>query len=351
MLIKLRIIHNARLRHQRPATLVILLAELVPRLAVDVADFQRHLAAAKILILHFQAVHGVIHLAVDALAIFRHVRLAVQADAFEQRHLLTFNRDRQFFEAQLLFANALFKAGHLCVAVSFQAVEGELHMLAVFVDGINQTAVRFAFQAHVIAVFVGIKLEITAAERHFLIRGIIVQRLELDIAGGRAAVANTGLHIGERFAFRHIKQRFGGIVVHKRGMHRRHRWQDIELFQIGQRERTVAHYLIQHHALARLQQRFLLARRGFDHQLQMAAEQAALVILVAKLKPGLRRAELKLRVGFGDHFADMFFKLLTGVPRATCPDNPESDNHAHGDQRFFHSSVPLKRSQTAVRLA
>ncbi|CCJ92457.1 hypothetical protein BN131_130 [Cronobacter malonaticus 681] len=244
----------------------------MPRLAVDVADFQRHLAAAQILILHFQAFHDVIHLAVDALAIFSHVGFAVQANAFQQRHLLAFNRNRQFFEIQFLFTDALVKACHFGVAVSFQAVEGQLHMLAILIHRADQAAGRFAFQAHVIAVFVGIELEFAAAERHFLIRGFVIERLELNVAGGRAAVADAGLHVGERFAFRHIEQRFGGVIVHKRGMHRRHCRQNIELFQIGERERTVAYHLVKHDALARLQQRFLLSGRRFYHQLQMAAE-------------------------------------------------------------------------------
>ncbi|CCK02449.1 hypothetical protein BN129_997 [Cronobacter sakazakii 701] len=304
----------------------------MPRLAVDVADFQRHLAAAQILILHFQAVHDVIHLAVDALAIFRHVGFAVQADAFQQRHFLTLNGNRQFFKIQFLLADALVKACHFGVAVSFQAVESQLHMLTILIHRAHQAAGRFAFQAHVVAVFVRIKLEFAAAKGNFFVRGFVIERLELNIAGGRAAVADAGLHIGKRFAFRHIEQRFGGVIVHKRGVHRRHCRQNIQFFQIGERERAVAYDLLQYDALTRLQQRFLLTRRRFHHQLQMAAEQAALVILVAQLKPRLRRVALKLRVGFCHHVADMFFKLLTGVPRTTCPDDPESDNHAHGNQ-------------------
>ncbi len=61
----------------------------------------------------------------------------------------------------------LIKLRALAVAVGFEIVEGDLHMLTILVNGVNQTALRLALKGDGIAVFIGIKLELTAAEGNF----------------------------------------------------------------------------------------------------------------------------------------------------------------------------------------
>ncbi|MNR61630.1 hypothetical protein D3C85_1834320 [compost metagenome] len=63
----------------------------MPRLAVDIADFQRQFAGAQILILYFQAIQAVVQLAVHAFAVFGDFRFAVQIHAFQHGHLFTFH--------------------------------------------------------------------------------------------------------------------------------------------------------------------------------------------------------------------------------------------------------------------
>jgi hypothetical protein len=112
---------------------------------------------------------GVIQLGIDAFTVFGHVGFAVHVHAFQHGHLFTFNRNGELFETDFLIADTLVKAGHAAVAVGFQVVEGELNLLVVFVNGIDQATLRFTRQGEDVAVAVGVKLEMTAAEGDFLV--------------------------------------------------------------------------------------------------------------------------------------------------------------------------------------
>ncbi len=81
------------------------------------------------------------------------------------------------------------------------------------------------------------------------------------------------------------------------------------------------HHFVQHQALSWLQPWILRASDRFKHQLQMAFEQAALVILVTDLQPGFWRGALKLAVRLRDHFCQMALQLFPGIPGRTRPDH------------------------------
>jgi hypothetical protein len=64
-----------------------------------------------------------------------------------------------------------------------------LHLLVIFVEGIDLTAAGLALQADVFAVAVGVELELAAAEGDFLIPFGVVEGIEND---RRLAVAAVG---------------------------------------------------------------------------------------------------------------------------------------------------------------
>ncbi|MNW03905.1 hypothetical protein D3C71_1999080 [compost metagenome] len=53
------------------------------------------------------------------------------------------------------------------------------------------------------------------------------------------------------------------------------------MLQLCQRERTVIDNFVQHHAVTVFQPAVFGARNGFNHQLHMAFEDAALIVLIA----------------------------------------------------------------------
>ncbi|VDY41867.1 Uncharacterised protein [Salmonella enterica subsp. enterica serovar Daytona] len=65
------------------------------------------------------------------------------------------------------------KACQLTGTVCFQIIKGELDLLIIFVNGIDQAALRFARQRNHITVFIGVKLELAAAKGD-LFTGILV---------------------------------------------------------------------------------------------------------------------------------------------------------------------------------
>ena len=134
LLVRLRVLLQGGIGQQSLALFAVFLTEFVPRLAVNVADFQRQLTGTQILILYFQAFQAVIQLGVDAFTVFGDVRLTVQIHAFQHRHLFAFDRNGDLIEAQFLVADTLIKIGHTAIAAGFQIVEGKLHLLVIFID-------------------------------------------------------------------------------------------------------------------------------------------------------------------------------------------------------------------------
>ena len=169
-----------RLSQQRLCLRIILLTKLVPRLTVNIADFQRQFAATHILALQLQAVNRVIELAVHFLAVSRKVGFAIQRHTFQNGQLFAFNGDRHFIQADFLVANAFVEARQFAAAFGFEIIKGELHLLIVFVDRIYEAAFRFTSKRHDVTVTVCRKFKITAAERHFFSVFFIVQRFEID---------------------------------------------------------------------------------------------------------------------------------------------------------------------------
>ncbi len=146
---------------------IVLLAELVPCLAVNLTELNGQLAAAHILTLDLQAVNRIVDLAVDVFAVVDEIVFDRHLRAFHHRDLFVLYGNGQFLNAQLLVAQMLIKLRALAVAVGFEIVEGDLHMLTILVNGVNQTALRLALKGDGVAVFIGIKLELTAAEGNF----------------------------------------------------------------------------------------------------------------------------------------------------------------------------------------
>ena len=80
--------------------------------------------------------------------------------------------------------------------------------------------------------------------------------------------------------------------------------------------------LIKQHALTRFQPGFFRACYRFYDHFQLAAEHAALIILIAHFKASFWCAQLKLRVGLRHHISNMGLQLFARVPGASRPDNP-----------------------------
>ncbi len=208
LLIQGRIFHQRFICQQRLALGAILLAELMPRLAVNIADFQRQLAGTQILILHFQALQAVIQLAINALAIFRQLGFTAQIGSLKHGHLFAFNGDSQLIEREFLIADPLIKVGQTAIALGFEVVEGELHFLAVLIDGIYQAACCVTFQRDVFAITIGIQLEIAAAEGHFFIAIFVIQCFQRQIGTRITGIADAGIGLERRLILRQIEQRF-----------------------------------------------------------------------------------------------------------------------------------------------
>ncbi len=153
-------------------------------------------------------------------------------------------------------------------------------MLAVLIHGTDQTALRFAFQAKLIPFAINIQLKFAAAKRDLFLLFLIIQGGKGDVGRGAAVIADAGLRIENRLAFSHVKQRFGGFVIHKRRTDRGHRRDQVEFFQLRKRERAMAYCFVEHDALTLLKQRVFHTSNGFHHQLKMARKNAALVILI-----------------------------------------------------------------------
>ena len=167
----------------------------MPRLTVDIANLQRQFAGPEILVLHFQALQGVIQLGIDALTVFRHVGFAVHLHAFQHGHLFPFNRDSNLVEREFLITDTLFKIGHLAVAVGFQVIERQLNLLTVFIDGIDQAALCFTGQGEDISIAVSINLEIPPAKGHFLVIFLVVQCFQIDTGTCVTGVADAGVNL------------------------------------------------------------------------------------------------------------------------------------------------------------
>ncbi|MNT00552.1 hypothetical protein D3C72_1349880 [compost metagenome] len=253
----------------------------MPRLAVDIAEFQGQFAGTQILALHFEAIQAVIQLAVDALTVFGEIGFTDQFHPFQNGHLFAFHGNRHFTQADLLVAHALAKGGHTAVAVGFEIIEGQLNLLIVFVNRVDQATFRRAAQGKHVTVAIRVEFEIAAAEGHFLVAFFIIQRFQGDIGACIAGVADACFHHKRRLIFRQFKQRFRRFVVDQRGFYRRHGRNQIEMLQLCQRERTVIDNFVQHHAVTVFQPAVFGARNGFNHQLHMAFEDAALIVLIA----------------------------------------------------------------------
>ena len=179
----------------------------MPRLTVNIADLQRKLAGTQVLILHFQALQGVIQLSIDALTVFGDIRFTINVHAFQHGHLFTFNRNGNLINREFLIADTLFEVGHAAVAVCFQIVEGNLYLLIVFVNGVDQTALRFPCQGKHVPFAVSIYGEVATAEGDFLVLFLVVQRLQRDIRAGVTGIADAGINRERRFIFCQIEQR------------------------------------------------------------------------------------------------------------------------------------------------
>lgn len=88
-----------------------------------------------------------------------------------------------------MLADTLVEAGQLGGAVGGQVDEAQLHLLVIFVEGIDLTAAGLAFRLMFFAVAVGVELELAAAEGDFLIPFGVVEGIEND---RRLAVAAVG---------------------------------------------------------------------------------------------------------------------------------------------------------------
>ena len=193
--------------------------------------------------------------------------------------------------------------------------------MVIFVHGIDQAAFRFTRQGEHVSVAVGIEFEVAAAKGDFLILFLVVQRFQGNIGTRVTGIANSGINVERRFILRQVKQRFGDVVIHQHGMNGRHRRDQVKGLQLRQRQRTVAHHLIQHHALARFQPAVFSTGNRLHHQLHTAGKHAAMIILVAQLKARLRRAALNLSVSLRHHLSQTAFQLFPGKPGGTRPDH------------------------------
>ncbi|MNC26591.1 hypothetical protein D3C75_747290 [compost metagenome] len=205
----------------------------------------------------------------------------------------------------------------MAVALGFQIIKGQLDLLIVLVHRVNQTAGRFALQGEDIAFAIRIQLEVTAAECHFLVAALVAQRFQGDIGAGVTGIADAGVHHERGFILRQIVQRLRGFVVHQGGFNRGHRRDQVEGFQLGQRERAMIDLFVQDNALARLQPRAFGAGQRFNHQLQMAGEHAALIVLIAQFEPGF----FDFAICLSHHLGHAGFQLFPGKPGSTCPDH------------------------------
>ncbi|MNY63129.1 hypothetical protein D3C86_2000480 [compost metagenome] len=80
-------------------------------------------------------------------------------------------------------------------------------------------------------------------------------------------------------------------------------------------------HFVQYHALTGLQPAIFTACNGFNHQLHVALEDAALIILIAQFQPGFGCRTFNFAVGLRHHFRQTALQLLTGEPRSTRPDH------------------------------
>ena len=134
-------------------------------------------------------------------------------------------------------------------------------------------------------------------------------------------IADAGIDLKRRLIFRHIENRLRHLVIHQYGSGGCHGGDQVKLFQLRQRERTVADHFIQHHALARFQPGVLITRNRLHHHLHMAGKHATLVVLVAQLQTCFRRAALNLAVCLRHHLCQTAFQLFPGIPGSTRPDH------------------------------
>ena len=73
-------------------------------------------------------------------------------------------------------------------------------------------------------------------------------------------------------------------------------------------------------ALTAFNPRIFFPGNGFHQQLQLAAEYAAMIVLITDFQIGFRSCQFELRVRLRDHVFEMGFNLLACIPCAACPD-------------------------------
>ena len=73
-------------------------------------------------------------------------------------------------------------------------------------------------------------------------------------------------------------------------------------------------------ALTAFNPRIFFPGNGFHQQLQLAAEYAAMIVLITHFQVGFRSCQYELRVRLRDHVFEMGFNLLACIPCAACPD-------------------------------
>ena len=83
----------------------------------------------------------------------------------------------------------------------------------------------------------------------------------------------------------------------------------------------MADHFIQHHALAWLQPAVFITGHWLHHQLHMAGEHAALIVLIAQFQTCFRRAALNLSISLCHHLSQTAFQLFPGKPGGTRPDH------------------------------
>ena len=96
---------------------------------------------------------------------------------------------------------------------------------------------------------------------------------------------------------------------------------------------------IQNDALPWLQPGIFLTGNRFYHQLQLAAEHAALVVLITQLNACLGREAFELIVCLRHHLSKMGFQFLPREPGAARPDDSQCNHHTRSYQRFFHFDI------------
>ncbi|CAH0279359.1 hypothetical protein SRABI106_03242 [Rahnella aquatilis] len=117
-------------------------------------------------------------------------------------------------------------------------------------------------------------------------------------------------------------------------MNRSHAWDQIEFFQLSGRERAVIDSFDKGNFVTRFQYagaRRCGSRLRLQNNAHFAAEQPALIILIADFQPGFRISTLQLAVSRRNLFIHMLFDQLARIPRDACPGRAKDYNDAYSD--------------------